>query len=115
MALGSRRQASPSPLRWQQQGEVWALSGQVDFGNANQVLREGLDWLHQQPSSHLTLDLSRIEEPTTLTLAVLMQWLRAADQRQQSLSWIGVPAKLAAIVYSAHLDDLLDPAERLGS
>ena len=100
----SARPKRPAGLQLQPEGTLLRLQGVIDFANATQVLRQGLDWLRGQTAAQLGLDLSGLTGANTLTLAVVMQrQLRAG----QTLQLRGVPERLAAIIRASHLDCLL--------
>lgn len=102
----SARPKRPAGLQFQPEGTVLRLQGVIDFANATQVLRQGLDWLRGQTAAQLGLDLSGLTGANTLTLAVVMQWQRQL-RAGQTLQLQGVPERLEAIIRASHLDCLL--------
>ena len=87
-------------LKMQQQA-LW-VSGKIDFDNAEDYYQQGLKLIQQQ-SFPLLVNLSELEQGSTLALAVLVRWLRQTPQAQ-GLHFQGVPAKMLKIIQSCHLE-----------
>lgn len=83
-------------------GQQLIVTGKIDFTNANQVFEQGKQYL----SSCQSVDLSALEQGNTLTLAVLVQWLRLAPQ----LSFEHIPEKMMKIIQSCHLENIIKKA-----
>jgi len=60
--------------------------------------------LQQQASKTVTIDLGGLTHSNTLTLAVVVQWIRGLPTTQVFLAH--VPDKLAAIMQASSLDHL---------
>lgn len=82
------------------------LRGVVDFNNAEAVYQQGLTWLKQQSAAQLRFDLSGLQSGNTITLAVLMQWLRQLKPTQHA-HIEHAPSQLQAIMHASSLDRLL--------
>lgn len=82
------------------------LRGVVDFNNAEAIYQQGLTWLKQQSAAQLRFDLSGLQSGNTVTLAVLMQWLRQLNRTQQ-VQITHAPSQLQAIMHASSLDRLL--------
>ncbi len=82
------------------------LSGVVDFNNANALYEQGLRWLKGSSSQALTLDLSALEQSNSLTLAIILQWIRHLAP-QQRLILRNTPLKLADIMQASNLKEVL--------
>lgn len=82
------------------------LRGIVDFHNAAAIYQQGLTWIQQQSAAQLSFDLSGLQSGNTVTLAVLMQWLRQLKSTQQA-SIRNAPSQLRAIMHASSLDRLL--------
>jgi phospholipid transport system transporter-binding protein len=82
------------------------LEGMVGFHNAAAIYQQGSAWLRQQHSRQLVLDLSGLQSGNTVTLAVMMQWLRQL-RGQQQLKIAQPPPQLQAIIQASNLDILL--------
>lgn len=82
------------------------LRGVVDFNNAETIYQQGLTWLKQQSAAQLRFDLSGLQSGNTVTLAVLMQWLRQLNRTQQ-VQITNAPSQLQAIMHASSLDRLL--------
>jgi phospholipid transport system transporter-binding protein len=82
------------------------LRGVVDFNNAEAIYQQGLTWLKQQSAAQLRFDLSGLQSGNTITLAVLMQWLRQLKATQQA-QIVHAPSQLQAIMHASSLERLL--------
>ena len=83
-------------------GQQLIVTGKIDFTNANQVFEQGKQYL----LSCQSVDLSALEQGNTLTLAVLVQWLRLAPQ----LRFEHIPEKMMKIIQSCHLENIIKKA-----
>lgn len=82
------------------------LSGKIDYHNAETYYQRGLAEIQRHKTYPIVINLSKLEYSSTLTLAVLLQWLRQTP-KAQGLVFKAVPEKLNKIIKSCHLlDDL---------
>ena len=86
-------------LRLQDQA-LW-VSGKIDFANAEDYYQYGLKLIQQQ-TLPVVVNLSELEQGSTLALAVLVHWLRHTPQAQ-GLHFQAVPEKMLKIIQSCHL------------
>lgn len=80
---------------------LW-VSGQIYFDNAEQYYQQGLKLIQSQ-SLPLVVNLSELEQGSTLALAVLVRWLRQTPQAQ-GLVFQDVPQKMLKIIQACHLE-----------
>ncbi len=80
---------------------LW-VSGKIDFANAEDYYQRGLKLIQQQ-NLPVVVNLSELEQGSTLALAVLVRWLRQTPQAQ-GLHFQAVPAKMLKIIQSCHLE-----------
>jgi phospholipid transport system transporter-binding protein len=80
-------------------------SGELTFETAAQALRTGLEVLAGAAS--WVVDLSRITAGDSAGIAVLVEWLSAAQARGASLRYEGMPEQMHAIARISDLEDLL--------
>jgi phospholipid transport system transporter-binding protein len=86
-------------LKMQQQ-VLW-VSGKIDFHNAEDYYQQGLKLIQQQ-TLPVVVNLSELEQGSTLALAVLVRWLRQTPQAQ-GLKFQAVPEKMLKIIQACHL------------
>ena len=80
------------------------VSGKIDFDNAENYYLNGLKIIKNQNEFPVTVNLSNLEHGSTLTLAVMVQWLRQTPNRQ-GLQFKAVPEKMMKIIQACHLQD----------
>ena len=76
----------------------------IDFENAEQVYQSGLAFIQQHQSFPLVVDLAQLENGNTLSLAVLVQWLRQTPENK-GLHFKNVSEELLKIIQACHLQD----------
>jgi phospholipid transport system transporter-binding protein len=81
-----------------------AASGDLGFATAARALPAGLALID---SGTRSVDLSGLEATDSAGLAVLVEWLAAAQGRGAALAYESVPAQLLAIARISELDGLL--------
>ncbi|OTG67490.1 STAS domain-containing protein [Acinetobacter silvestris] len=78
--------------------------GKITFDNAENYYLNGLKVIQNEQAFPLTVNLSKLEQGSTLTLAVLVQWLRQTPDAQ-GLQFKAVPEKMMKIIQSCHLEN----------
>lgn len=76
----------------------------IDFANAAQVYQSGLRHIQQHQNFPLVVDLAQLEHGNTLSLAVLIQWLRQTPNNN-GLHFKNVSEKMMKIIQACHLQD----------
>lgn len=87
-----------------EQGELH-VSGEIHFDNADAYYQQGLALIRQQ-SLPLVINLSQLERPSTLSLAVFVAWIRELPQ-VNDLVFKAVPEKMIKILQATDLKDTL--------
>ncbi|KAA8733291.1 STAS domain-containing protein [Acinetobacter qingfengensis] len=82
-----------------------AVIGQIDFENADDVYRQGLQIIKNNQHWPMLIDLQQLTHGNTLALAVFIQWLRACPGQHQ-LKLLHVPAKMQGILRASHLEQI---------
>ncbi|OTG84857.1 toluene tolerance protein [Acinetobacter sp. ANC 4648] len=77
--------------------------GKIAFDNAENYYLNGLKIIKNEQIFPLTINLSKLEQGSTLALAVLVQWLRQTPDAQ-GLQFKAVPEKMMKIIQSCHLE-----------
>lgn len=83
----------------------WRLSGDLGFGTVSRMLKEShagfLD------AGDIEVDLSGVTRADSAGLALLVEWLRAAEQAGRRISFVNMPAQMQSIARICGLDDIL--------
>lgn len=76
----------------------------INFENAEQIYQIGLKHIQQHKVFPLVVDLAQLENGNTLSLAVLVQWLRQTPENK-GLHFKNVSEKMLKIIQASHLQD----------
>ena len=82
------------------------FGGVVHFDNAPQLCNEGLRLL-KTAAKTVTIDMSQLQSSSSVVVAVLVSWVRAASEQQQVLYCANMPPKLRAIIGVSGLTQVL--------
>jgi len=88
-------------------GDTLTLSGVLDHESVLEVDQQGQQWLVQSPSVDCKLDLGAITYSSSAGIALLLGWLRIAQQQQKNLHFLKAPANMIALAKVGGLEDLL--------
>jgi phospholipid transport system transporter-binding protein len=82
-----------------------AVQGDLDFHSITAVW----DRIQKLPHgrSPLNVDLAQVGRSDSSGVALLVEWLRLAQARQQEIRFVNTPEQMRAIIRVAELDDLL--------
>lgn len=84
------------------------LEGVVGFDNAAVLCAEGLA-LVGKPGPAIELDLSGLRSENSVTVAMVVQWVRAASQAGRELNVVSAPEQFRSIVRVSGLQAALLP------
>lgn len=79
------------------------VSGKIDYDNAEVYYQQGLMALNSQLNLPLVVNLSKLEQGSTLALAVFIRLLRQTPDAK-GLKFKSVPEKMLKIIQSCHLE-----------
>jgi phospholipid transport system transporter-binding protein len=82
------------------------LAGSLTFANVPNVYAEG-NALFDSDTAALTLDLQGIERTDSAGLALLLEWLRNAQQKNKTIRFRNIPPQLQSMIRLSGLDDIL--------
>lgn len=80
------------------------ISGKIDYDNAESYYQQGLKLIQSQNQFPMVVNLAKLEQGSTLALAVMVQWLRQTPQAQ-GLQFKAVPDKMMNIIQACHLQN----------
>jgi len=83
----------------------WALYGDLGLETAGGILSQGQAAFAGAPRARV--DLSGISDADSAGLAVLIEWVREACQSGRSITFSGLPPRLAALARLGGVADLL--------
>ena len=94
--------------------ERYRLSGVLDAITAPQLLHESSERFATAEGTDIQIDLGGVSESDSAGLALLLEWLRLARQRKQTMHFANLPAQIAALARISEVEELLVPeaAER---
>lgn len=87
-------------------GQTLRINADIDFDNADACCDAGLGLIAQM-SGDVVADLSVIGAASSISVAVLLRWARAAAARGSALHLAKVPEKCRAIVSVSGLKEAL--------
>ena len=79
------------------------VSGKIDYGNAEEFYQQGLIALNSHLTFPIVLNLSKLEQGSTLALAVFIRLLRQTPEAK-GLIFKAVPEKMLKIMQACHLE-----------
>lgn len=87
------------------------LSGELSFATVNGVLEESRTVLFGKPSPRIDIDLGTVTRADSAGLALLIEWLRMAQQKQCDICYYHLPEQMIAIAEAGDLISLLPVAD----
>jgi phospholipid transport system transporter-binding protein len=78
-------------------GSGFALEGRLDFGSVHEVESAGLDLIAGARGDY-AICLEQVAYANSSALALLLCWLRLAQERSVVLHFLNVPEKLQALI-----------------
>lgn len=86
----------------------YILSGSLSFATVPQACAQGI-MLFAHDSPTLTLDLQGITHTDSAGLALMIEWMRNARQRDKQIRFENIPAQMLSIARLSGLDKILLP------
>lgn len=83
------------------------VRGPLTFATAREARRAGLEAIAAAQGGELQVECSSIEESDSAGLAVLLDWLAAAQRRNLALRFLDLPPRLLAIAQISEIEDTL--------
>lgn len=90
--------------------DVLSIAGVLDFDSVVELEVEGRRWLTGAAPAACRLDLAGVTYSSSVGIALLLGWLRAAQHAHKHLQISNMPADMAALVRVGGLDDILRSA-----
>ncbi len=83
------------------------LTGELSFATVNAVLDESRAALFGKATSRIDLNLGAVTRADSAGLALLIEWLRMAQQKQCDICYHHLPEQMLAIAEAGDLISLL--------
>lgn len=107
--MNAKPATTPGPARLEALGDGrFKVYGAMNADTATELLKHS-DAAFQGAGS-LEIDLANVPEGDSAGLALMIEWLRLAKQRKQTIHFKNVPEQIAALARISEVADLLDCA-----
>lgn len=88
-------------------GAALVVAGRLDHESVVELAQGGATWLAQRAPADCRVDLAGVVYSTSAGIALLLGWLRAAEQAGKRLRFDNLPEDMAAIARVGGLDHIL--------
>jgi phospholipid transport system transporter-binding protein len=88
----------------QNQDGVLVVVGELDFSSVIKIWRDSLLLLPQQ--SELHFDLARVTTSNSAGIALLIEWLKYAEQKNISIYFKNIPSQLLSIMQVSGIEKM---------
>jgi phospholipid transport system transporter-binding protein len=88
----------------------FALSGQMTFGTAGEILKESEAPFEEH--TQIEVDLSGVTRTDSAGLALLLEWITWANHTVREIRFVETPEKIDAIARVTEVEGLLKRGER---
>jgi phospholipid transport system transporter-binding protein len=88
-------------------GERYRVSGVLDARTAPLLLEQSDERFSSAQGASIHVDFDQVTDSDSAGLALLLEWLRIARQRQQTLHFANLPAQLAALARISEVEELV--------
>lgn len=82
------------------QGDGFSLSGQLDFHSVASLLSSN-GWLQGE---HIQIDMGKVQQSNSAGLALLLEWMKIAQQKGLQIKYHNVPEQLLVIARAYGVD-----------
>lgn len=105
--MNAKPATTPGPAKLEALGNGrFKVYGALDADTATDLLKRS-DAAFKDATS-LEIDLANVPEGDSAGLALLIEWLRLAKQRQQTIHFKNVPPQIAALARISEVENLLN-------
>jgi phospholipid transport system transporter-binding protein len=87
-------------------GNTLTLSGELDHESVLRIDVEGQQWLRSPAQVQCNIELNGVTYASSAGIALLLSWLRVAEQQQKTLHILRAPANLIALAKVGGLEGL---------
>jgi phospholipid transport system transporter-binding protein len=105
--MNAKPATAPGPARLEALGDGrFKVSGALNAETVTELLKHSETAF--QGAAALDIDLAEVPEGDSAGLALLIEWLRLARRRQQTIHFKNVPAQIAALARISEVEGLLN-------
>ncbi|HEY0941873.1 MAG TPA: STAS domain-containing protein [Steroidobacter sp.] len=106
--MNAKPAQTPGPAKLEALGNGrFKVFGALNAETATDLLKRS-DAAFKEAGSSLEIDLANVPEGDSAGLALLIEWLRLARQRQQQIHFKNVPQQIAALARISEVEALLN-------
>lgn len=106
--MNAKPAQAPGPARLEALGNGrFKVYGALNAETATDLLKRS-DAAFKDAGASLEIDLAGVPEGDSAGLAVMIEWLRVARQRQQQIHFKNVPPQIAALARISEVEGLLN-------
>ena len=91
-------------------GGKFALSGELSFATAEQILRASEGPFSEH--TRIEVDLTGVTDSDSAGLALLLEWITWANHSVREIRFVGMPERILAIAQTTEVENLLKRGER---
>ncbi len=88
-------------------GNRLSISGVLDFESVLDLDAKGQEWVAAAAPANCEIDLADVTYSSSVGIALVLGWMRAAQKAGKALSVKNVPADMLALVRVSGLDTVL--------
>lgn len=88
-------------------GDTLSISGVLDFESVLDIDAEGQQWLESTAPAQCEIDLAQVTYSSSVGVALVLGWMRAAQKADKSLKLKNIPADMLALASVSSLDAML--------
>lgn len=105
--MNAKPATTPGPARLEALGNGrFKVYGAMNAETVTELLKRSADAF--KDAGPLEIDLANVPEGDSAGLALMIEWLRLARQRQQTIHFKNVPEQIAALARISEVAELLD-------
>lgn len=88
-------------------GDTLIMTGVLNHETVLEVDKQGRQWISAAEARECKIDLGAITYSSSAGIALLLGWLRMAEQQKKTLQFLQAPASMVALAKVGGLEDLL--------
>lgn len=88
-------------------GDTLSVSGELDFESVLEIDAAGQQWLTDVAPAQCQLDLAAVSYASSVGIALVLGWMRAAQRAGRTLTLKNTPADMLALAHVSGLESLL--------
>lgn len=92
-------------VKFDPEAGLFRISGELSLDTVTAVMKETATLFEKQGS--IDVDLTEVTRSDSAGLALLVAWMREAQQAEKAISFRHLPAQMLAIANATGLDDFL--------